>query len=75
MFWTHANNIFGVRVNSADKNTSMNLGNALHKGYQANSKKNAGYGQSGDANFSPLQFNNANLTNDPDVTDQGQAQV
>lgn len=53
----------------------MNLGNALHKGHQANVKANSGYVQPGDANFSPLQFNNANLTNDPDVADQTQAQV
>ncbi len=73
--FTHMNNIFGIRVNQASNNTSMNMGNALHKGHQANTKSNGGYNQAGDANFSPLQFNNANLTNDPDVADQAQAQV
>ncbi|WP_245628091.1 spore germination protein [Shouchella shacheensis] len=72
---THLNNIFGIRVNNASNNASMNFGNVLHKGHQANVKLNVGYLQAGDANFSPLQFNNANLTNDPDVSDQGQAQV
>ncbi|WP_235715267.1 spore germination protein [Halalkalibacter wakoensis] len=72
---THMNNIFGIRINNTSNNASMNLGNALHKGHQANVKANSGYVQPGDANFSPLQFNNANLTNDPDVADQTQAQV
>lgn len=72
---THINNIFGIRINNASNNASLNFGNVLHKGHQANVKMNVGYAQAGDANFSPLQFNNANLTNDPDVKDQTQAQV
>jgi hypothetical protein len=72
---THVNNIFGIRINSISSNASMNFGNVLHKGHQANVKMNVGYLQAGDANFSPLQFNNANFTNDPDVQDQAQAQV
>ncbi|MFD2043532.1 hypothetical protein ACFSTA_03995 [Ornithinibacillus salinisoli] len=72
---THINNIFGVRINSANSNSSINYGNALLKGNQANMKQNTGYWQPGDANFSPLQFNNSNISNDPDVTDQAQAQV
>ncbi|WP_078552997.1 spore germination protein [Bacillus alkalicellulosilyticus] len=69
------NNILGIRINQAASNASMNFGNVVHKGHQANGKLNVGYAQPGDANFSPLQFNNANLTNDPDVVDQAQAQV
>ncbi|WP_138416289.1 spore germination protein [Aquibacillus sediminis] len=72
---THINNIFGIRINGATNNASMNYGNAAHKGHQANMKMNAGYWQPGDANFSPLQFNNSNISNDPDVTDQPQAQI
>lgn len=72
---THINNIFGIRVNSASNNASINFGNVLHKGHQANVKMSVGYAQAGDANFSPLQFNNANLVNDPDVKDQTQTQV
>ncbi|MBU8906372.1 spore germination protein [Desertibacillus haloalkaliphilus] len=74
-FFTHMNNILGIRINQTSNNASMNFGHAVHKGHQANSKLNVGYGQPGDANFSPLQFNNANLTNDPDAVDQAQAQV
>lgn len=69
------NNILGIRINNAANNASMNFGHAVHKGHQANVKSNNGYFQPGDANFSPLQFNNANFTNDPDVVDQGQTQV
>lgn len=72
---THVNNIFGIRINNSANNASMNFGNALHKGHQANVKMNVGYAQAGDANFSPLQFNNANLTNDPDGIDQAQGQI
>ncbi|MBM4765217.1 spore germination protein [Bacillus sp. B15-48] len=72
---THINNIFGIRVNSIANNGSINLGNVLHKGHQANVKMNVGYYQAGDANFSPLKFNNANFANDPDVKDQPQFQV
>lgn len=75
MIPTHINNIFGIRINNSSNNASINYGNALHKGHQANVKMNAGYVQPGDANFSPLQFNNANFTNDPDMTDQAQVQV
>lgn len=72
---THVNNIFGIRINSTSTNASVNFGNVLHKGHQANVKMNVGYAQAGDANFSPLQFNNANLTNDPDMADQTQTQI
>ncbi len=75
MIPTHINNIFGIRINNSSNNASINYGNALHKGHQANVKANSGYVQPGDANFSPLQFNNLNFTNDPDVVDQAQAQV
>jgi len=74
-FLTHMNNILGIRVNLASTNASMNFGNVVHKGHQGNQKNNSGYWQPGDANFSPLQFNNANFVNDPDVVDQGQTQV
>lgn len=72
---THINNIFGIRINSASSNASINFGNVLHKGHQANVKMNVGYWHAGDANLSPLQFNNTNIANDPDVKDQGQTQI
>jgi hypothetical protein len=72
---THINNIFGIRINNSSNNASINYGNALHKGHQANAKMNTGYFQPGDAVFSPLQFNNANYAFDPDVSDQAQVQV
>lgn len=75
MIPTHINNIFAIRINNNANNASMNYGNALHKGHQANVKANIGYAQPGDANFSPLQFNNANFNNDPDGVDQAQAQL
>ncbi|RXJ02391.1 hypothetical protein DS745_06720 [Anaerobacillus alkaliphilus] len=75
MFFTHMNNIVGIRMNNLSANASVNFGNAILKGFQGNLKSNVGYLQPGDANFSPLQFNNANLTNDPDVVDQGQTQI
>ncbi|MFV8828929.1 spore germination protein [Alkalihalobacterium sp. APHAB7] len=75
MFLTHMNNILGIRINQSANNASINFGNVVHKGHQANSKFNSGYLQPGDANFSPLQFNNANIANDPDVIDQPQAQI
>ncbi|OIJ14157.1 hypothetical protein BKP35_08145 [Anaerobacillus arseniciselenatis] len=75
MIPTHINNILGIRINGASSNASMNFGNSILKGFQGNVKSNVGYLQPGDANFSPLQFNNANLTNDPDVLDQPQSQI
>ena len=72
---THVNNIFGIRINSATTNASMNFGNTVHKGHQANIKMNVGYFQAGDANFSPLQFNNKNIFDDRDFKDQVQKQV
>ncbi|WP_163970577.1 spore germination protein [Oceanobacillus halotolerans] len=75
MIPTHINNIFGIRINSASNNTAITYGNAAQKGHQANVKMNSGYTQPGDANFSPLQFNNANFSSDPDFTDQPQSQV
>ncbi|MBM4765216.1 spore germination protein [Bacillus sp. B15-48] len=75
MIPTHINNIFGIRINNVSNNASLNYGNALHKGHAANAKMNSGYIQPGDAVFSPLQFNNANFTNDPDLIDQPQAQI
>lgn len=75
MIPTHINNIFGIKINSASTNGSINFGNTLMKGNQANVKGNVGYLQPGDAVFSPLQFNNANFTNDPDGIDQPQSQI
>ncbi|MBM7542368.1 spore germination protein [Amphibacillus cookii] len=75
MIPTHINNIFAIRINSAANNSAMNYGNSAQKGHQSNMKLNVGYWQPGDANFSPLQFNNSNISNDPDVLDQPQAQI
>ena len=72
---THINNVYGIRINNLMNNGSLNLGNVLHKGHQANVKMSVGYFQAGDANNSPLQFNNVNHTPDSDVLDQGQSQV
>jgi hypothetical protein len=69
------NNIYGIRVNSVANNGSINFGNALHKGHQANVKMNVGYYQNGDANQSPLKIYNLNHVFDPDVKDQVQKQV
>ncbi|WP_078553002.1 spore germination protein [Bacillus alkalicellulosilyticus] len=71
----HVNNIVGIRINNASNNASINFGHSVHKGHQANVKMYVGYYQAGDANFSPLQFNNANVVNDNDYKDQTQAQV
>ncbi|WP_216828679.1 spore germination protein [Alkalihalobacterium elongatum] len=71
----HVNNIAGIRINKASSNASINFGNTVHKGHQANVKMFVGYYHAGDANFSPLQFNNANIANDPDLKDQPQVQV
>ncbi|RXJ02390.1 hypothetical protein DS745_06715 [Anaerobacillus alkaliphilus] len=75
MFPTHMNNIVGIRVNDLSENASVNFGNSILKGFQGNIKNNTGYHHPGDANFAPLQFNNANLYNDPNIQDQVQAQV
>lgn len=72
---THVNNVLGIRINSATTNASINFGNVLHKGHQANVKMNVGYYHAGDANLSPLQFNNANVAKDMDVMDQVQQQL
>ncbi|MEC5425323.1 spore germination protein [Virgibacillus sp. C22-A2] len=72
---SHVNNIFGIRINSISNNGSINFGNVLHKAHQANVKMNVGYYHSGDAVNSPLQFNNANYANDPDIKDQAQKQL
>ncbi|MCZ0703783.1 hypothetical protein J2T56_002006 [Natronobacillus azotifigens] len=72
---SHVNNILGIRINAANNNSSLNFGNVIHRGHQSNVKMNVGYFHAGDANESPLQFNNANYANDPDVLDQPQSQI
>ncbi|WP_163970576.1 spore germination protein [Oceanobacillus halotolerans] len=72
---SHINNVYGIRVNNISNNASINFGHVLHKGHQANIKMNVGYQHNGDANQSPMQFNNANHVNDPDALDQTQQQV
>lgn len=72
---THVNNIFNVRVNGVQNNASINFGNVLHKGHQANVKANVGLVQIGDAFGSPAYFTNSNLVNDSDLADQPQQQV
>lgn len=71
----NVNNIYGIRVNSASTNASVNFGHVLHKSHQANIKMSVGYYHAGDANESPLQFNNKNTMHDNDGIDQPQAQV
>ncbi|QOY37846.1 hypothetical protein AWH56_009925 [Anaerobacillus isosaccharinicus] len=75
MLLTHMNNIVGIRLNNLSENASVNLGNSILKGFQGNIKSNVGYHHPGDANFAPLQANNVNLYNDPDMQDQVQAQI
>jgi hypothetical protein len=72
---THVNNILNVRVNNVASAASINFGNVLHKGHQANVKANIGFAQMGDAFGSPVNFVNSNVANDPDAVDQQQAQV
>ncbi|MUK88548.1 hypothetical protein GMD78_09115 [Ornithinibacillus sp. L9] len=72
---SHTNNIFGIRINNVVSNGSVNFGNTWHTGHQANLKVNVGYWHSGDANNSPLQFNNVNYANDSDINDQVQKQL
>ncbi|SET55266.1 Spore germination protein gerPA/gerPF [Oceanobacillus limi] len=71
----HTNNIFGIRINSIESNGSLNLGNTWHTSHQVNVKMNVGYYHIGDANNSPLQFNNVNYANDSDIIDQVQKQL
>ncbi|GIQ67870.1 spore germination protein [Xylanibacillus composti] len=71
----HINNIYNLKVNGVANTGSINFGNVIHKGHQANVKANIGYLQQGDNINSPLQFNNANLSTDPDVQDQAQGQI
>lgn len=72
---THVNNIFNVRVNAVNSAASINFGNVIHKGNQANVKANIGLQMMGDAFASPLSSMNSNISNDPDVLDQPQSQV
>jgi hypothetical protein len=72
---SHVNNVLGIRVNSISNNSSLNLGNVLHKGHQVNVKMNVGYYHNGDAIKSPLKFNNLNIALDQNVKDQAQKQV
>lgn len=72
---THVNNVYGIRINSIMSNGSVNFGNVLHKAHQANVKMNVGLYQPGDATDSPIQFNNVNYANDPDIQDQPQKQL
>ncbi|WP_018933169.1 spore germination protein [Gracilibacillus lacisalsi] len=71
----HTNNIFGIRINTIMSNGSVNFGNVWHTNQQANIKMNVGYYQAGDANNSPLRFENKNYAFDSDVVDQPQQQV
>lgn len=75
MVMTHLNNIFNIRVNSVNSASSINFGNVLHKGHQANAKANIGLVQNGDAFASPTAVLNSNIANDPDALDQPQSQV
>ncbi|WP_240688989.1 spore germination protein [Ammoniphilus sp. YIM 78166] len=72
---THINNIFNVRVNNVSNNASINFGNVIHKGHQANVKANIGQALMGDAFYSPANNFNKNIHIDPDLIDQPQAQV
>jgi hypothetical protein len=71
----HVNNIYGIKINSIANNGSVNFGNVIHKGHQANVKANVGYAQAGDNVTSPINFVNRNAAVDPDAVDNPQSQV
>jgi len=72
---TNVNNLFGIRVNTIMNNGSINFGHNTHSSHYVNMKINTGYLQTGDANHSPMQFNNVNDVIDMNNSDQGQKQV
>lgn len=72
---THVNNIYNLKINGVNTAGSVNFGNVIHKGHQANVKSNIGSNQLGDSINSPSQFNNINKSLDPDVLDQAQKQL
>ncbi len=71
----HINNIYNLKVNGVSTAGSINFGNVINKGHQANVKANINDFEIGDDVSSPSQSNNLNVSNDPDVQDQNQAQV
>ncbi|WP_166246488.1 spore germination protein [Paenibacillus turpanensis] len=73
---SHINNIYNLRVNNVSSNGSINFGNVIHKGHNANSKSIGGQTIIGDSYYSPAISNyNRNYTVDPDMLDQVSKQI
>ncbi len=69
----HVNNIFNIKINNISSNGSVNFGNTIHKGHNANQKQVGGQTIIGDA--SPSVMAGKNFVKDPDFVDQPQKQV
>lgn len=63
------NNIFNVKINNVTSTGSVNFGNTIHIGHEANSKAVGGSYQYGDLG-KMLTFGNTNKAIDPDFIDQ-----
>ncbi len=75
-FFTHTNNMFNFRVNNIGTNGTIDFGNVIHKGHQANDQTQYGQWLASDGVIaSPVTNFNLNVYNDADGIDQGQVQI
>ena len=72
----HTNRIYNMTLIEVFINGSINMGNAIHKGYAANSEGVGGQSVIGDSLNSPCTHDyEFNFDHDPDVVDQPQKQA
>jgi hypothetical protein len=76
MSWVHLNNIFNIQLMDVSNNGSVNFGDAIIEGSDADSKGVGGQSFTGDRFFSIARHDGVvNVINDPDVVDQQQNQI
>ncbi len=76
MSWVHLNNIFQFQLMDVSNNGSVNMGDAIIDGSDADSKGVGGQSFTGDRFFSLMRHDGVvNAAYDPDVNDQQQNQL
>ncbi|WP_134699539.1 spore germination protein [Ammoniphilus sp. YIM 78166] len=70
------NNVYNLRVNSLDQNSSVDLGNVFHIGHVSNEETNHAQWLASDGKYSShVDGNNVNTIYGPNKVDQPQKQV
>lgn len=76
MLWVHLNNIYNIKLMVVSNNGSVNMGDAIIDGSDADSKDVGGQSFIGDRFLSIARHDGAvNVLNDPDIVDQQQNQI